>query len=77
MLFKTRLSLLLFETSPSVRFEETCQVKLLVGDRGGLSGIEGLTGTGGLGGYGVAVGGVTGGTLGVIGGDDGAGVVLF
>jgi len=44
VLFKTKLSLLLFETSPAVTLVATCQVKLLVGVRGGVGGLNGGTG---------------------------------
>ena len=73
MLFRTKLSLLPFETSPGAIFEDTCQVKLLIGDKGGVDGGIGGDTVGGTTGWGA--GGVTVGV--VLGGVGGAGLVLF
>ena len=56
VLFKIKLSLLLFETSPAVTLVATCHVKLLVGVRGGVGGLVGGTGVL-VGGTAVLVGG--------------------
>ena len=43
VLFKTKLSLLLLETSPAVTFVATCHVKFVVGVSGGVGGLVGGT----------------------------------